>query len=71
MSIAYSFYLLENEANKQKKNKKKDLNTIDREELFQSYLLNIAWRVDSKPDSGQISFKTGLKINSITTSKLK
>jgi hypothetical protein len=71
MSIAYSFYLLENEANKQKKNKKKDLNTIDREELFQSYLLNIAWRVDSKPDSGQISFKTGLKINSITTSKIK
>jgi hypothetical protein len=56
---------------KKKKTKKKDLNTIDREELFQSYLLNIAWRVDSKPDSGQISFKTGLKINSITTSKIK
>ena len=71
MSIAYSFYLLEHEANKQKKKKKRDLNTIDRKELFQLYLLNIAWQVDSKPDAGQISFEISLKIDSITISEIK
>jgi len=35
MLIAYSFYLVENEANKGKK-QEKNLNKIDREELFQS-----------------------------------
>jgi hypothetical protein len=35
MLIAYSFYLVENEANNEKK-QEKDLNKIDREELFQS-----------------------------------
>jgi len=71
MSIAYSFYLLEHEANNQKKKKKRDLNTIDRKELFQLYLLNIAWQVDSKPDAGQISFEISLKIDSITISEIK
>jgi len=54
-----------------KKKKKRDLNTIDRKELFQLYLLNIAWQVDSKPDAGQISFEISLKIDSITISEIK
>jgi hypothetical protein len=53
------------------KKKKRDLNTIDRKELFQLYLLNIAWQVDSKPDAGQISFEISLKIDSITISEIK